>query len=344
MVDLVLHPGHSKCGSTTIQNFLYKNRQKLKNRGAYLPDCNFNFPNDDEYKFHLTHTPRDYFAKIQGGELQISDLEGKLNSLVKNAQDNGCKRVIISAENLINGLAGKDSITRQIHRMLGGFFDDVKIVYYVRRQDKFLVSAWQQWGHKEGLELEEYIERLYKGHIADYLFNANQLLNEYPANSLRVRPIDKIALINGCLLEDFCARSSILTDGLDFDIPNSNVGLSVAMCETLSRASEVYQDIHDQTVKRVIEQHSLTGIAEKKYSPSFSNNMVKKLVEQYQEKNVRLANRFFPKVDFEKTMDLNSLVGSDSDDILLLKERVTKLEDVCAAQMDMIISLAKRIN
>ncbi|MZI96135.1 hypothetical protein F9817_23440, partial [Vibrio sp. CAIM 722] len=129
MVNLVLHPGHSKCGSTTIQNFIYHNRHKFLGRGVFLPDVNFNFPNMPKYNINLTQTPRDYLAQVQNGDVPLSDLENKLDQLISKAEESGCRRVIISAENLINAI-GQPS-TASIHKLFNEKFSSVNIVYYV---------------------------------------------------------------------------------------------------------------------------------------------------------------------------------------------------------------------
>ena len=37
-MGLILHPGHTKCGSSSIQKYLYDNRTTLEEKGYAVPD------------------------------------------------------------------------------------------------------------------------------------------------------------------------------------------------------------------------------------------------------------------------------------------------------------------
>lgn len=344
MIDLVLHPGHSKCGSTTIQDFLFDNRETLKSRGIFLPDANFNFPFNDEYNFNLTHTPRDYLARIQTGELPISDLETKLDALIQSAIQFGCRRVVISAENLINGISSQ--LTQSIHRLFAEKFNNVRIVYYIRRQDSLLISAWQQWGHKSGISLPDYIHKMSKTKFGDFLFIVKQLRKLYPEQVVKVFPLSKQHLRKENLLIDFCFRAQIDQNKLKFDIKSSNSGLSSAVCDSLSKISTIYPNDHDQQIKNHITEltSNSKNIREKKYRSDLSVELREFLVERFQDSNETLAKRFFPKVPFDSVMSLLPLVKDSPDELDILKEKITKLEDICSLQMDMILSLKKEID
>ncbi|MEP3349832.1 MAG: hypothetical protein ABJN96_07750 [Marinomonas sp.] len=342
MVDLVLHPGHSKCGSTTIQNFLYKNKEKFQNRGVFFPDLNFNFPCHEDYQFHLTHTPRDYLAKVQSGEVAIEVLSKKIDDLLAHAEDMGCRRVIVSAENLINGISG--GITSSIHQLFSEKFNNVRIVYYVRKQDALMLSAWQQWGHKEGISLDDYVAKLMNTKFADFDFVARHLKRFYPNGSLNVFPIEKAHLVDQCLLSDFCTRAAINKKNLNFDLEPSNEGISSALCDSLTKVHGIYPNQHDQNIKNTLIEfasHS-SKILNKKYKVDLSFNIRKELFERFHESNERLAKKFFPNVSFEETMSLLSLKSHSEDELEFLKCRVEKLEDLTAIQMDLILNLIKK--
>lgn len=343
MVDLVLHPGHSKCGSTTIQDFLYANRELFRNRGVILPDLNFNFPCHKDYQFHLTHTPRDYLAKIQSGEVDISELSQKLDDLISHAEEMGCRRVIVSAENLINAIASK--MTATIHQLFAEKFNKVRIVYYVRRQDTLLLAAWQQWGHKDGYSLEDYVEKLAKTKFADFFFIATKLKQFYSNGVLKVFPLERKYLIGESLLNDFCTRAVINKAGLNFDIKSSNAGISSALCDTLSKISKVYINQHDQSVKDLINLSTpnATDIVEKKYYEDISYETHKLLFEHFQASNETLSKRYFPSLPFKETLCLAFREETSHSEIDFLKRKLEKLEDINAIQMDMILQLMNRV-
>ncbi|WP_137222066.1 hypothetical protein [Shewanella sp. MEBiC00475] len=343
MVDLVLHPGHSKCGSTTIQDFLYANRELFRSRGIFLPDLNFNFPCHDEYQFQLTHTPRDYLARVQSGEVDISELSKKIDDLINKAEEMGCRRVIISAENLINAITSK--MTSAIHQLFAEKFNKVRIVYYVRRQDTLLLAAWQQWGHKDGYSLNEYVSKLAKTKFADFNFIATKLRQFYTDGVLKVFPLERKYLTDENLLTDFCTRAVINKAKLNFDIQSSNAGISSALCDTLSKINNVYINQHDQNIKNSIisSTPNAKNIISKKYSLEMSNETREILFTRFQESNEALAKRFFPNVPFDNTMSLTLAKGSVDNDMQRLMKKIEKLEDINAIQMDMILQLMDRV-
>jgi hypothetical protein len=342
MVDLVLHPGHSKCGSTTIQDFIYENRELFKRRGVFLPDLNFNFPCHDEYNFTYTHTPRDYFAQVQNGTVSIDDMSKKLDDLIKSASEMGCRRVIISAENLINGIASKN--TKAIHDLFADRFNNIRIVYYVRRQDSLILAAWQQWGHKDGLNLDTYTEKMSKTRFADFNFISEQLKKYYPKAKLKVFPMIREYFIDNNLLVDFCSRALIDKTNLNFKIDVSNTGISSALCDSLSKIQNVYENKHDQNIKNTLinAAPNAAPLLIKKYNNDLSDESKTKLFEKLQASNIKLHKSFFPDLPFKDVMSLECKQNDAESELSLLKRKIEKLEDLTSIQMDMILQLLKK--
>lgn len=250
MIELILHPGHSKCGSTTIQDFLYTNRLVLKDRGIFMPDSDFNFPGNKAYRINRTHTPRDFIEKVINGELNINALEKKIDDFLITAEEQGCKKVIITAENLVNAIGSPQ--LKAIHSLFATRFSNVKVVYYIRDQRELLLSAWQQWGHKKGETIDAYIDRMINTNFGDYVFVTEQLSNYYPNAELKVCSLDKKHLIKSNLTIDFCTRAGINNNGLKPSLEASNAGLSSAICESLTKIHTIYESPHTQKVKNTI--------------------------------------------------------------------------------------------
>lgn len=339
-MQLVLHPGHSKCGSTTIQDFLYTNREVFLNRGVWIPDLEFNFPNDPEYKCNLTHTSRDYFAKIHNKEIPMEGLIEKLEKMKMLGAQFGCSRVIISAENLINYL--RQPVGQQIHELFKQYFDNVKVVYYIRRQDQFLLSSWQQWGHKDGLTFKEYIERSLAHGNPNYDVAIKLFKKIYGANNLKVFPISTKYLKNQNLILDFCHRAGINSNGLNINIQNKNRGLSPILCESLANVSDVYSSIHDGSIKEDLEKFlNFSQSLYLKDESILSDEIKKKIYQHFCDDNEKIRREFFDHLDYK---DIFGEIDSNSNDLSPLKEvsdKVNRLEKLCAIQTELIIKLIK---
>src|SRR3954447_8495158 len=154
-IELILHPGHSKCGTTSIQSYLYNNMKLLEEQQTFLPDsrCQFSFesatePSEQNY-------PLWYFESFILGETDLSLFERRMEEVLKRAVDTRCKRIVISSENLSN-LHQKHTL--DLHRVLAARFPRVQVIYYIRRQDDWILSAWQQWGHKTGKPIDAWVD------------------------------------------------------------------------------------------------------------------------------------------------------------------------------------------
>jgi len=140
-MNLILHPGHPKCGSSSIQKFLYDNRAALEAKGWAVPDRFFHFRFEKDCDFSFAESPVSYFSKVirKGNYFR---LQNRIEKAIEGAQQAGIHTFIVSAENLA------DELAEPLHEIFSTYFDVKKVLYYIRRQDDFLLSAWQQWGHK----------------------------------------------------------------------------------------------------------------------------------------------------------------------------------------------------
>src|SRR5436305_3810918 len=101
-IELILHPGHSKCGTTSIQSYLYSNMNLLEEQQIFLPDsrCQFSFESSTE-AFEPNY-PLWYFESFILGETDLSLFERRMDQVLKRAVDTRCQKILISSENLSN--------------------------------------------------------------------------------------------------------------------------------------------------------------------------------------------------------------------------------------------------
>ncbi len=133
-INLLLHIGIHKTGSTAIQSFLYLNHDEILKHGYYYP---------------IDHTLVENKLIIIRKLIQtnsISQLNVLLENLVKRAKENNCHTVILSDEDYQEFCHSSDDRIK----CLSNYFN-VKILMYVRRQDRYSESAygfWIQWHYK----------------------------------------------------------------------------------------------------------------------------------------------------------------------------------------------------
>ncbi|MBN2344404.1 MAG: hypothetical protein JXX29_22430 [Deltaproteobacteria bacterium] len=304
MVDLIIHPGHPKCGSTSIQKFLLRNRHKLEEKGVFLPDDNFCFSFNKNYR-RSVETPRKFFKQIldtensnqfAGSLSRFKDRVQKLNMLAKEA---GCNKIIVSAENLVNKLSSVAS--SEIHNIFRKEFNDKRVVYFVRRQDDFILSAWQQWEHKRGRKLKKYVQYCKRNKIPNYLKAVRFFEKAYGKNALRVIPLHKKCLINANLFEEFLFQAEIPSEGMNSEEIVANEALNPYLCDILSSMPKVYKDVHDVAIKeslfRITQGASILSNKGKNY---LNSNARKEIMSLFRDDNLILHKEYCHRdYDFE---------------------------------------------
>ena len=324
---LVLHPGHPKCGSSSIQHALFSNIKPLKERGVIIP----------------ARRPNRVFG--QSCERQdFAGLEKWLNDILDETRRAGGDTVVISAENL--GVRRMVTEGRPIHEMLYRCFKTVDVVYYVRRQDAWMVSQWQQWGHKQGLDLEAFIDGRLEDHQPDYLTSASAFEEIYGSERVAVVPLHRRTLLGGNLIVDFGRRSGVGPLPVDDEDRKRNASMGGYFCDVLARVPHVYdqalasrvsEGVTDQSVRRLLERS--VGSRELLFSGDkriMSVKQRRRVLEHFVADNKKLHERFFGDVAFDLVF---GQPVDDEQDIQALRDCVDGLTDVVAIQMELILKL-----
>jgi hypothetical protein len=131
---------------------------------------------------------------------------------------------------------------------LGQF--DVRLVYYIRRQDDWLISAWKQWGVKAGKRLDDFC---LEGTRTRYpAFTVCLQRWEKHAASVQVKPLHKSALFAGSVTEDFARALGLPREGLEH--PGvSNASFDASVLEVLWRNPFLFQHRDDDRMFRFLE-------------------------------------------------------------------------------------------
>lgn len=129
MTKLFLHVSLPKTATTSIQNFLSLNRDKLKRDGWLYPLT------ARQYMAH--HLLGNFFRADNLDWIGQADPAATRAALLDEVRASGCDNVIMSSESLV-------SSTRiaEVKQFFSDF--DVQIVYVLRRQDHWIESAYQE--------------------------------------------------------------------------------------------------------------------------------------------------------------------------------------------------------
>ena len=165
-LKLILHIGHFKSGSTSLQSWLYINSTALKTKGFTYPITklahrNYNivalygsgYENARDYTLGAIH------RSIYGDE--NSDMrrcfQDELAEIVAEAKNNHQKAVILSTEYLSVLSCG---MVERLRDLFNRFFDQVEVIGFARPQAEHLNSAVSEHArNKNGQPLSQLIEQ-----------------------------------------------------------------------------------------------------------------------------------------------------------------------------------------
>ena len=208
MIDIIIHIGRHKTGTTALQNYLFDNRDKLEEKGFYYLD------GYRREKAH--HLLSEYLAS---GTFKMLDENEKNQELYRiqsdiidevNTNTDGSKTVIISSE------AFQNVTPRYLKMIFNPDKFNVYIVSYFREQVGYAASSYNQEIHAKikDIELDHFIENF----NVDY----NAFLSSWSRNFSRIYVgiFDREMLFNGNVVDDFFKNI------LEIDLVNENKSFS----------------------------------------------------------------------------------------------------------------------
>ncbi|MEW6133723.1 MAG: hypothetical protein AB1591_11265 [Pseudomonadota bacterium] len=333
-MKLILHPGHSKCGSTSIQRAIIRNRPALEAQGFVIPDPQMRIRGDREFN-SKGETPRVFFRRAMESN-SVAELAERLQHIRSRLKGQD-RTVLISAENLVNQL--KAPAGRNIHEEFRKHFDEIKVVYYIRRQDDFLMSAWQQWGYKQGLSLDQYVGKALRSKSPNYRLAADFFAGLYGGESVSVTPIDKDFLHESDLLKDFFSKLGADYSGFDLSPDPSNKSLNPALCELLSLSPHLFKDIHDETFKLRLEEILGSSASIHRRNPGyFAFEKRKAVLHKFRADNKYLSERFMGGRPWPGALAAPEEENAETDEAA---RELENIRYILSVQMELLLKLAE---
>ena len=208
MKKCVVHIGMHKTGTSSIQRTLYNHLNHESIDYLDLGGANHSLP--IAALFEANPKRKEILLKRFLSEREEEDREGSLNKLMAKMIDQfknmKSGTLIISGEG-IRAIDPKGLI--QFRDLLATYFDEIKIIGYVREPVSYLESAFQQIA-KEGQCLQR-LDRIYPyyrkfGNFEEIFGEENLLLYKF----------DRDRLYQGDVVKDFCKR-------IGFSIPDEKI-------------------------------------------------------------------------------------------------------------------------
>jgi hypothetical protein len=224
-VDLTVHIGTGRAGSSSIQFFLRDNRERLGELGVLYPQS----------PGRARHTQLGLFAKSKT-ELEespewrrrkhrdpVSFRKAFKRRLVAEIEESGLSRILLSDEILFGS---SEQALRRLSRFTERIAERLHLVAYLRRQDDHMVSRYQQgvkigWVARLRDWAQEDMSSLY-----DYRARIRMHQRLLAPADFAVRPFERERFVNGSLFEDFLDAAQIDARIEDLaQVPNVNESL-----------------------------------------------------------------------------------------------------------------------
>jgi hypothetical protein len=234
-IDLVLHIGSTKTGSSSIQYFLGDNRERLADLGHLYPQTaertrlnrvGLLIKSDAD----LEDTPLYRRQKQSDPAAFKRDFRGKL---IREITESGLSRVLLSDEVLYHH--PDPPALGRLRRLTDELATSLRLVVYLRRQDDHLISNYQQQV-KDGAEIRRIDEFVHQDTLFRYDYAARLRTWEriLEPDEFVVRRYEKDSFVDGSLVQDFlhAAEMDVRVEDLA-QVPQHNESLDAESVEFL---------------------------------------------------------------------------------------------------------------
>ena len=241
-----LHIGTEKTGTTTIQSFLSKNREYLKNQGFYYLES-LGIPNNRYLSLlGFDRTRRDDFTKSHHlfTDEQIVDFQKKIKNDFKNEVKDLPKEAIVvfSNEHIQSRLTTSKEVNRLKIILNEVGFDDITVILYIRNPSETVNSLFSTaiksggTNHTVPLPSNEYWKN-----ICDHKATIERFSTVFHKEKLSVRLFRKDKFKNASLVYDFANIIGLELIENKWNIPiNQNESISLLGLKVLRRCNEKF--------------------------------------------------------------------------------------------------------
>lgn len=297
MKTLYVHIGTMKTGTTAIQGFCWDNQEVLQKKGYCYPDfsdltVNVTRKRNGRFMVDNCQTKEEGAAKFRTGMDRIIELFREYDN------------VILSNEGIWGATYERRSSLWQELKEEGeknGF--QVKIIAYLRRQDEYISSVWNQMvkmGTKEGVQTwSEYLSHIPKGRQLDYAKKLDTIKEVLGKENIIVRCYERNQFYKGNIYDDFLNVIGLeMTDEYTISEELINTKLSGSMHEIkrIINKMPMVDSEKNKLFRDILVECSDDPAVVQNYS-MFSKEEAEEFLKAYEEGNRRVAIEYMGKED-----------------------------------------------
>ena len=239
VADVVVHVGTHKTGSTALQSFCARNRDAIADQGILYPSQPVRWGGHHQLAWSLG------IKHPHAEDISASEAFG---GVFVEAAQRDCQTVLVSSEDF--EFLPDPQVLRDA---LGSL--DARVVLYLRKQDDYLVSEYNQHVRMYVTRFAGSIDEFYAAHDFRPRFDYTRLVGKWAKvfEQVKPRPFDGLKARDTTIFEDFCETVGIAWSD-SFVLPPreaSNVSLDSYTTEILRHlnARSATQPDHAEMVK-----------------------------------------------------------------------------------------------
>lgn len=233
MKTLYLHIGTSKTGTTTIQTYCGINREQLRSKGVLFPIMPYHYDRITKNRNGHFLYAKIYENGVRNKEKEKQVLKQELDYIVDCFKD--YDNVLLSEESIWWATATRRKGLwkyLQEHSQQNNY--QVKIIVYLRRQDQFMMSRYNQiiktdtgGGTQRFYEYFKDMNGKYKC-VMNYRQRLDYMAKFFPKENIVVKRFDRSYFYNGDLNADFLHILGVEIDDTFAELPkDENLAISV---------------------------------------------------------------------------------------------------------------------
>jgi hypothetical protein len=270
-LDLVLHIGSGKTGTSSIQEFLHRNRERLGDLGLLYPRVpglrrhvrlGLFIRSDEDLEMQASWQRQ----KQSTGEEFREDFR---RDFLEEIERSGTSRVLLSDEALYG--APVDAL-RRLRTFIAPIARASRVVVYLRRQDDHLSSRYQQVVKiGEVRRFAERTEQMDFGATYDYHTRLNTWRRLVEPTEFVIRRFERGAFTDGSLYQDFLDAAGVDVRASELEqVGSRNESLDAEAVEFL-RILNIYRVEHEGARPGTIDNRSVTArLAESSDGPTLT--------------------------------------------------------------------------
>jgi hypothetical protein len=290
---LIIHIGSPKTGSTSIQCFLRDNREKLLAHGLDYPVVDPLQESDPYSSSGNAGIVARYFLR-KHEMFYAEDGEPYLEAMLRGFRESEADSVVISSE--FFWIVKEENLVR-FKELVSPYFDEIKIVCYLRRNDLYVESRYQQATKAGivGLDYRDFVREraLGKGGVGFKYFPVLQKYESvFGKESILIRNFERGQMNEKDVRSDFLYLMGIREGLKEFSCKNNiNEALPAHYIKVISLLNRYSSFIKDDTRVFLLRAFS-TLSREKCVKFKFDSATRKWILSSFQAENRKIAERY----------------------------------------------------